>query len=92
MPWAIAHSRRQKEGREWAAPPSPAPRFFRSDLEENRFVAALDAEHKTNDITIYPDAQHGFFADYRPSYNQKAAEDAWPKLLAWFKKYGAAPS
>src|SRR6185503_19139128 len=44
MPWAIAHYRRQKEGREWAAPPSLAPRFFRSDLEENRFVAALDAD------------------------------------------------
>jgi carboxymethylenebutenolidase len=51
---------------------------------------ALNAEHKTNDINIYPDAAHGFFADYRPSYNQAAAQDAWPKLLAWFKKYGAS--
>lgn len=58
----------------------------------NKMKAALDAEQKTNEITIYPDAQHGFFADYRPSYNQKAAEDAWPRLRGWFKKYGAAPS
>jgi carboxymethylenebutenolidase len=58
----------------------------------NKMKAALDAEHKINDITIYPEAQHGFFADYRPSYNKAAAEDAWPKLLAWFKKYGAGPS
>ena len=36
---------------------------------------------------VYPNADHGFFADYRPSYNKQAAEDAWPKLLAWFKKY-----
>ena len=33
---------------------------------------------------------HGFFADYRPNYNKEAAEDAWAKLLAWFKKNGAA--
>jgi len=53
---------------------------------------ALNAEHKVTDITIYPDAKHGFFADYRESYNKPAAEDAWPKLLAWFKKYGASPN
>jgi carboxymethylenebutenolidase len=53
-----------------------------------RMRAALKAHNKTSDITVYPDAQHGFNADYRPSYNQADAEDAWKKLLAWFKKYG----
>ena len=57
----------------------------------NQMKAALTAEKAKYDINVYPDAKHGFFADYRAdSYNQKAAEDAWPKLLAWFKKYGAA--
>jgi carboxymethylenebutenolidase len=41
-----------------------------------------------SEIVVYPDAEHAFFADYRPSYSKAAAEDAWPKLLAWFKKHG----
>jgi len=42
-----------------------------------------------SELIVYPNAKHGFFADYRDSYNKQAAEDAWPKLLAWFKNYGA---
>ncbi|HVP89246.1 MAG TPA: dienelactone hydrolase family protein [Casimicrobiaceae bacterium] len=41
-------------------------------------------------IIVYPDADHAFFADYRPSYNKAAAEDAWKKMLAWLKYYGVA--
>jgi carboxymethylenebutenolidase len=41
-------------------------------------------------IIVYPNAQHGFNADYRPSYNREAATDAWAKMLDWFKKNGAA--
>lgn len=37
-------------------------------------------------IEIYPEAGHGFFADYRESYNKAAAEDAWNKLIAWFQR------
>lgn len=43
-----------------------------------------------SEIIVYPNAQHGFLADYRPSYNKEAGEDAWKKLIEWFKKYGAA--
>jgi carboxymethylenebutenolidase len=42
------------------------------------------------EIVVYPDAQHGFNADYRPSYNEKDARDGWTRLQAWFKKYGVA--
>src|SRR5580765_5159301 len=48
------------------------------------------AGDKRSEINVYPDAMHGFFADYRTSYNKPAAEDAWAKLLVWFKKNGAA--
>jgi carboxymethylenebutenolidase len=41
-----------------------------------------------SEINVYPEAQHGFNADYRPSYKKDDAEDAWKKMLAWFKKYG----
>jgi carboxymethylenebutenolidase len=42
-----------------------------------------------SEINVYPNAQHGFNADYRPSYDKASAQDAWQKMLAWFKKYGA---
>jgi carboxymethylenebutenolidase len=42
-----------------------------------------------SEIVVYPDAQHGFLADYRAQYNKQAGEDAWSKMQAWFKKYGA---
>ena len=45
---------------------------------------------KTVEIKIYPDAPHGFNADYRPSYRKADAEDGWQRMLAWFKKYGVA--
>jgi carboxymethylenebutenolidase len=36
------------------------------------------------------EAQHGFNADYRPSYDKQSAEDGWRRMLEWFKKYGVA--
>ncbi len=38
-----------------------------------------------SEYTIYPDTPHGFYADYRPSYRKAQAEDAWNKMIAWFK-------
>ncbi|HTA66982.1 MAG TPA: dienelactone hydrolase family protein [Bryobacteraceae bacterium] len=52
--------------------------------------AALKAAASPSEIVVYPDAQHGFNADYRPSYNDAAAKDAWRRMLDWFKKFGAA--
>ncbi|HUA52638.1 MAG TPA: dienelactone hydrolase family protein [Candidatus Sulfotelmatobacter sp.] len=42
------------------------------------------------DIVIYPNAPHGFNADYRPSYRADAALDGWRRMLTWFKTHGAA--
>lgn len=39
-------------------------------------------------IILYPNADHGFLADYRPSYNAEAGKDAWAKMLAHFKANG----
>lgn len=50
--------------------------------------AALEAAHKTAAFKIYPDAPHGFHADYRPSYRKDAALDAWAQMHDWFVKYG----
>ncbi len=42
-----------------------------------------------SEIIVYPNANHGFHADYRPSFNKEASEDAWKKLQEWFKKNSA---
>ncbi len=52
--------------------------------------AALAKGKSGSQIIVYPDAGHGFHADYRPSYNEKDAKDAFARLKAWFKKHGAA--
>jgi carboxymethylenebutenolidase len=58
-----------------------------TDVEKMR--EALKAAGKTSsDIIVYPGAAHGFHADYRPSYKKDAADDAWAKMLAFFKKNG----
>ena len=49
---------------------------------------ALKDAGKPSEILLYPDAQHGFHADYRPSYNKTDAQDGWKRLLEWFKKNG----
>jgi carboxymethylenebutenolidase len=48
---------------------------------------ALKAAGKEAEFVIYPGAPHAFFADYRPSYRQDAAQDAWKRCVAWFNKY-----
>jgi carboxymethylenebutenolidase len=53
--------------------------------------AKAKAAHKTVEIVIYPDAPHGFHADYRPSYRQADAEDGWRRAVAWFRRYGVLP-
>jgi carboxymethylenebutenolidase len=60
-----------------------------SDVEDMRVALAKAGNTKCR-IEVFMDAQHGFMADYRPSYNEKDAKDAWKQLLAWFKKNGVA--
>jgi carboxymethylenebutenolidase len=53
--------------------------------------AALKAAGDTkSQIVVYPNAPHGFVADYRDSYVEADAKDAWTKMLAWFKAHGVA--
>ena len=39
-------------------------------------------------IKLYANSDHGFLADYRPSYNPVDGPDAWARLLAHFKANG----
>lgn len=51
--------------------------------------AKLKSAKSKSEIIVYPNADHGFNADYRSSYNKQASEDANRRLRDWFKKYGA---
>lgn len=50
--------------------------------------AALLKTHNPSQIISYPDARHGFHADYRPGYNPKDAKDGDHKMYEWFHIYG----
>lgn len=58
-------------------------------------VAAIEAARdkaraagKSVELVVYPDAPHGFHADYRPSYRREAAENGWTRALAFLKTQG----
>lgn len=57
-----------------------------ADIEAMR--AELAKGKSGSQIIVYPDAGHGFHADYRPSYNEKDAKAGFARLLAWFKDHG----
>ena len=56
----------------------------------DRMRAACKAAGKECEIVVYPDTPHAFNADYRPSYRPEAANDAWARMLAWFRAHGVA--
>ena len=53
--------------------------------------AALKAAGQPSKLLTYPDAGHGFHADYRPSYNAKDAADGDKEMYHWFRTHGVAP-
>jgi carboxymethylenebutenolidase len=55
-----------------------------------RAEAVAKETGKTVEIIVYPDAPHGFHADYRPSYRREDAMGGWKRALAWFKTYDVA--
>lgn len=55
-----------------------------------RMQEALKKAGTGSEIVLYPDTQHGFHADYRPSYRKEQAEEGWHRLLGWFKANGVA--
>ena len=55
--------------------------------EDAKKLGEMLKHHNANaEVVIYPGVGHGFFADYRPSYNAAAAADAWKRCIALFDK------
>jgi carboxymethylenebutenolidase len=59
-----------------------------ADVEAMRAAIAAAGNPTKSEIIVYPGAQHGFHADYRPSYDEASAKDAWSRTLAWFAQHG----
>ena len=57
-----------------------------ADVEKMR--AALAAAKQPSEIVVFPEAPHGFHADYRPSFRAQDSKEAWRQCLAWFRKHG----
>jgi carboxymethylenebutenolidase len=53
-----------------------------ADVEAMR--EALKRAGSLSAITLFDDADHGFLADYRPSFHPEAAAAAWREALGWF--------
>ena len=58
-----------------------------NDTVEKMFAALKAAGNTKSEFVIYPDTPHAFNADYRPSYRKPQADEAWAKMLAWFKRH-----
>lgn len=58
-----------------------------ADIEAMRAALKRAGKSPPDAITVHQGADHGFMADYRPSYNEAAAKQAWSETLAWFGKY-----
>jgi carboxymethylenebutenolidase len=50
-------------------------------------TAALEAAGLTHEIVTYPGANHAFFNDTGPRYDQDAATQAYAKVLDWFGRH-----
>ena len=57
-----------------------------ASVEEARDKAK--AAGKSVELVVFPEAPHGFHADYRPSYRKEAAEDGWKRALSFLKAHG----
>jgi len=56
----------------------------------DRMREAIRAAGNSSEIQTYPDAPHAFYADYRPSYRKREADDGWQRMLEWIRRHGVA--
>lgn len=55
-----------------------------------RMQQALKDAGSRSEIVVFPEAPHGFHADYRPTFRAREAAEGWQRLLAWFRANGVA--
>jgi carboxymethylenebutenolidase len=55
--------------------------------EVDTFRDALRKTGKSAEVVLYPDADHGFMCDDRPSFHPTHSKEAWAKTIAFFKQH-----
>jgi carboxymethylenebutenolidase len=70
-------------GRDGGIPMASVERMTAALADPASSIAA-----KVSRIDVYPEAQHGFYADYRASYRAQDAEPAFRSALDWFIRNG----
>jgi carboxymethylenebutenolidase len=58
-----------------------------TQVEAMRAVLKAAGDTKC-EIVVFPGADHGFLADYRPTYHEASARDGWARCVKWFKASG----
>ena len=51
------------------------------------FRDALKKAGKQAEVVFFPDADHGFMCDERPSFHPVHSKEAWARTIAFFKEY-----
>jgi carboxymethylenebutenolidase len=64
-----------------------AEKDSRVNASRGRAEAALKAAGLTYEVRIFPDADHAFFNDTGPRYNERATREAYAAVLGWFGRY-----
>lgn len=61
---------------------------FIPDAVVDQMRAELQKSNSGSDIVVFPGLNHGFNADYRPTYDKAAADYAWKLASDWLKERG----
>lgn len=61
--------------------------FIKPEVIE-QMQAELEKSGSKSEIVVFPNVNHGFNADYRPSYNKTAADYAQKLAKDWLKNHG----
>ena len=59
----------------------------RVNASRERAEAALKRAGLTHEIRTFPGADHAFFNDTGPRYNEQAAREAYAAVLGWFGRH-----
>lgn len=61
--------------------------FVKNEVVD-KMRAAIGKGKSGSEIVVFPGVNHGFHADYRPTYDKAAATYAWKLTKDWFKERG----
>ena len=61
--------------------------FIKPEIIE-QMQAELEKSGSQSEIVVFPAVNHGFYADYRPTYNRTAADYSWQLTRDWLKRHG----